>query len=246
MAAQVWAAAGGDPAQAPVTAGAPSRFRPSQSTAQTTHTDSAVIQQNTTFLPSPAGGSHCANAPPPQDLLPGGGGDPGGPTTLRAPSVSPWVSFPLLFSSFQSFTCNRLPETTAFSLLFSFSFFFFFKPPFYEVQGWDEQELVMSLVGTGAPPVAAPLVLRHAALRRLALPNFCLKLNLKEKKKQKTRNKESRISFLLDFSSSARGAGGGGRVRDERKMLLPRPPTCMSPRGPGHQLRSKTSCSFFP
>lgn len=39
-------------------------------------------------------------------------------------------------------------------------------------------------------PWQLPLVLRHAALCRLALPNFCLKLNLKEKKKKPTRNRQ--------------------------------------------------------
>lgn len=72
-------------------------------------------------------------------------------------------------------------------------------------------------------PWQLPLVLRHAALCRLALPNFCLKLNLKEKKKknQPKTDKESRISFLLDFSPP-RGEGGGG-VRDERRSPSSRP-----------------------
>lgn len=69
-----------------------------------------------------------------------------------------------------------------------------------------------------------PLLLRHAALCRLALPNLCLKLNLKEKNKTNPKQtKESGTSFLLDFSSSARGEGAVGSGMRERfaEPLIP-------------------------
>lgn len=97
-----------------------------------------------------------------------------------------------------------------------------------------------------------PLLLRHAALCRLALPNLCLKLNLKEKNKTNPKQtKESGTSFLLDFSSSARGEGAVGSVMRERlaEPLIPPSLPASLPgvlgEGQGHRFRSETSCSLF-
>lgn len=78
-------------------------------------------------------------------------------------------------------------------------------------------------------PRQLPLFPRHAALCRLALPNFCLKLNLKEKKikTQNETDKESRISVLGDFSGSARGEGGA-RVGGEGRTAEPLSPSSRS------------------
>lgn len=70
-----------------------------------------------------------------------------------------------------------------------------------------DRSALLPICGAGRPSPPGPPALCHAALCRLALPNFCLKLNLKEENQLE---KESRISFLPDFSSSARGGGRGG------------------------------------
>lgn len=126
-------------------------------------------------------------------------GEEGGPAGQADPTFSlpcPLVSFPLLFSQFQSFTCNRLPETTAFPVLC-------LMPP------WEAGE--QGELGEWWPCGSSPFALHHAALCRLALPNFCLKLNLKEKK---TEAKKAGSLFLLGFPL-ARGEGGGWAGRRE-------------------------------
>lgn len=155
------------------------------------------------------GGSHCATSP---GWLPGGLPRPlrtgfflgrreaqQDRLTPRSPFPVPLVSFPLLFSQFQSFTCNRLPETTAFPVLC-------LMPP------WEAGE--QGELGEWRPRGSSPFALHHAALCRLALPNFCLKLNLKEKK---TEAKKAGSLFLLG-SPPARGEGGGwgGEERTSR------------------------------
>lgn len=103
----------------------------------------------------------------------------------------------------------------------------------------------MSLVGTGAPPVAAPLVLRHAALRRLALPNFCLKLNLKEKKNKKPETKKAGSLFYWTFHllPEVRGEGAGSGTRG--RCFCPAPPPACRRGGPGTNCDRKPAAPSF-
>lgn len=123
MATQVRAAAGGDPAQAPVTAGAPLAQTP---VATQPHADAPhSAKYNHSTLPS--GGLTVRmprDGPAPlgrsRRLAVGGrGAEPAWTDQPRVrPSVSPGVPFPSLFSQFQPFTCNSLPDTTAFQSFF--------------------------------------------------------------------------------------------------------------------------------
>lgn len=154
--------------------------------------DSSVIQQNTTTLPSRAGGSHCANAPgwpSPALLAPASFRGGGGPAGTPNPTSPLHLESPFLAVSIIHFA--KLPETTAFSvLLLSLSFF---KNTSLRGSGAGgggagrDTDRHLLLICEWRPPMAAPLVLCHAALPRLALPNFCLKLNLKEKSPKQTK-----------------------------------------------------------
>ena len=73
---------------------------------------------------------------------------------------------------------------------------------------------MVSLVGAAGPSrgkTPSPLVLRLAALCRLALPNFCLKLILKEKKKPGTKKAGSLFYWTLYLLPEAREEGMGER-----------------------------------
>lgn len=151
-------------------------------------------------------------------------GEEGGPAGQADPTFSlpcPLVSFPLLFSQFQSFTCNRLPETTAFPVLC-------LMPP------WEAGE--QGELGEWWPCGSSPFALHHAALCRLALPNFCLKLNLKEKK-PKQRKQDLFFYWAFHLPEVREGAGQGGENLTG--------PLLWSWGKTGRRFRCKTSCSFL-
>lgn len=126
-----------------------------------------VIQKNTTILPSP-GADLTVLIPAgllalPRASLQGGG--------QRTTGAHPNPRAPLLPSRPQ---CSLQPILRNTAFLFS--------PPLVDSGAGKEADCR----GTQPALLAIPLpVLRHAALCRLALPNFCLKLNLKERKKWK-------------------------------------------------------------
>lgn len=75
-------------------------------------------------------------------------------------------------------------------------------------------------------PWQLPLVLRHAALCRLALPNFCLKLNLKEKKKKtnpkQTKKAGSLFYWTFHLPEVREGVGSGMREGAPHPVPVPR------------------------
>lgn len=151
-----------------------------------------------------AGGSHCAHAPgwPRAE-----GKTPAGLTDPRVrPPGPPLVPRPFLFS--------QIPRDTGIPVLFL--------NPSLRGSGREEEELATReawlplpcpcLHGGGLSPVSLPhcsLILRHEALRRLALPNFCLKLNSKEEG-----DTEKQDLFCGTFHLP-RAQGGAGRASPE-------------------------------
>lgn len=89
----------------------------------------------------------------------------------------------------------------------------------------------MSLVGAAGPSRGKtpppPLVLRLAALCRLALPNFCLKLILKEKKNLEQR-KQDLFSTGLRIFCQRQGRRGWGK-----REMPPSPSSWVLPRWSG-------------
>lgn len=173
-----------------------------------------VIQKNTTILPSP-GADLTVLIPagllaPPRASLQGGG--PG--TTGAHPPHPQGSSPPITTSVFIDSPKQR----------------FFYFPLLFVDAGAGEEEA--GCQGTQPALPASPLpVLCHAALCRLALPNFCLKLNLKERK-----NWKGHGSLLYRTCPLLSELGRG------EAHLSPAPPP--GPLGEGQEcdLRSKTSC----